>query len=59
MLCARITRASLIAFVTALMLPPCSSGAERRCDELEENCVCSEPLNGHPPSHWFFLVQSK
>jgi hypothetical protein len=46
MLCARITRASLIVFVTALMLPSCSSGAERRCDEMEEHCVCSEPLNG-------------
>jgi hypothetical protein len=42
----RVMVACLIALVAALMLPSFSYAAERRCDELGENCVCSEPLNG-------------
>src|SRR5438309_7571203 len=46
MLSARITIACLVALVAGLMLSSYSYAAERRCNELGENCVCSEPLNG-------------
>ena len=37
---------TIIAVVAGLTLSSSSYAAERRCDELAENCVCSEPLNG-------------
>ena len=46
MLSARITIACLVALVVGSMLSLYSYAAERRCNELGENCVCSEPLNG-------------
>src|SRR2546425_13056356 len=46
MLYTGVTIACLMALSTGLMLTSRSSAAERRCDELGENCVCSEPLNG-------------
>ncbi len=46
MVSARITTACLLALFAGWMLTSDSSAAERRCDELGQNCVCSEPLNG-------------
>jgi hypothetical protein len=42
----RVKVACLIALFTGLMLTSNSYAEERRCNELGENCVCSEPLNG-------------
>jgi hypothetical protein len=38
--------ACLIGLVLELLSTAFASAAERRCSELRENCVCSEPLNG-------------
>jgi len=46
MLSARVTLAFLVVSVTGLLSTSYLSAEERRCNELGENCVCSEPLNG-------------
>jgi hypothetical protein len=46
MLSARATIAFLMVFFAELPSTSPSYAAERRCNELGENCVCSEPLNG-------------
>ena len=46
MLSARATIALLMVFFAELLSTSPSYAAERRCNELTENCVCSEPLNG-------------
>jgi hypothetical protein len=46
MLSTRITFASLIALFAGWTLTSDSTAAEQRCDELGQNCICSEPLNG-------------
>jgi len=46
MLSAKVTIACLMALGAGLILASYSYPAERLCNELGENCVCSEPLNG-------------
>jgi hypothetical protein len=46
MLSARLMLSWPVALVIGLTLSSDSYAEERRCRELGENCVCSEPLNG-------------
>jgi hypothetical protein len=46
MLSARVALPFLVVSITGLLSTSYLSAEERRCNELGENCVCSESLNG-------------